>query len=171
MIATANPSKQTSITMLVWWYEVMDSCFAAWCGVLVLTVFVMDDLSNSDPVAKWEHDNYKKGFSNHFHFSLVVISSTGKTYSIGLPSLAIVGLCKFYLTSWIDPEVFSSYLARHKKREDNCLQIVMGGHGSTYLPRSSLIHFACTGVVPLDFSRGSNSNAGKMDQTWSNIYQ
>ena len=41
---------------------------------------------------------------------------------------------------------------------------------------SSLIHFACIGVVfPWLFkpqacgSRGSNSNAGKMDQTWSNF--
>ena len=40
--------------------------------------------------------------------------------------------------------------------------------------RSSLIQFACIGVRPrrlftpqLDQSRGSNSNAGKMDQTWS----
>ena len=29
---------------------------------------------------------------------------------------------------------------------------------------SSLIHFACIGVAPLDWSRGSNSNADKMDQ-------
>ena len=106
MIATANPSKQTSITMLAWWYEMVDSCFAAWCGVLVLTVFAVDDLSISEPVAKWEHDNYKKGFSNHFHFSLVVICSTGKTYSIGLPSLAIVDLCKFNLTYWTDQKNF-----------------------------------------------------------------
>ena len=168
MIATANPSKQTSITMLAWWYEVMDSCFAAWCGVLVLTVFAMDDLSNSEPVAKWEHDNYKKGFSNHFHFSLVVICSTGKTYSIGLPSLAIVDLCKFNLTYWTDQKNLYSYLARQKKNEDNSLQIVMGLH--IYLDQVWSI-LPALGLLPLDGLRGSNSNAGKMDQTWSNIYQ
>ena len=33
------------------------------------------------------------------------------------------------------------------------------------LIRSSLIHFACIGVAPPRLLRGSNSNAGKMDQT------
>ena len=35
----------------------------------------------------------------------------------------------------------------------------------------SLIHFACIGVAPpwLEESRGSNPNAGKMDQTWFTI--
>ena len=36
--------------------------------------------------------------------------------------------------------------------------------------RSSLIHFACIGVAPpwlrCEQSKGSNYNAGKMDQTW-----
>ena len=42
---------------------------------------------------------------------------------------------------------------------------------------SSLIHFACIGVAPLEpwlrleQSRGSNPNAGKMDQAWSSVLQ
>ena len=46
---------------------------------------------------------------------------------------------------------------------------VLGGYYLRHVHRLSLIHFVCNWIAPPGPVEGSNSNAGKMDQTWSTI--